>query len=286
MKAGRIIRAFVKACGADRLLPVLTQQKDVSSWMGKLTPENIQYRSGTTRHATRQGLHYELDISDYQEWLIYYGFTNDTPMTLPDLIKPDDHIMDIGANIGQTSLKLSKKISDKGCIWAFEPSSINFKKCQRNFQLNSLQNVHVFHTGVGAGPQKAFISSSNSHHRGSSHVSHEQSEFTEEITIIALDDFVKEQNCRVDLIKIDVEGYESEVIKGAEKTLREQKPVLFMEVDDSMLRSQNSSAKDLIAQLHCLNYQVFKDGTKTILSGEEDLNNCHMDIYALPVTTP
>ncbi|HSY76221.1 MAG TPA: FkbM family methyltransferase, partial [Bacteroidia bacterium] len=99
------------------------------------------------------------------------------------------------------------------------------------------------------------------------------------VDIVKLDDFVKDKQIpKIDLIKIDTEGFEINVLKGAEETLKKNMPILFIEVDNDHLMAQHSSAKDLITYIKSLGYEITADRTGKLVSPSDDLNNCHFDI--------
>ena len=75
--------------------------------------------------------------------------------------------------------------------------------------------------------------------------------------VITLDSFfAKEQMKRIDLIKIDVEGFEMKVLYGATDCVERFRPVLFLELCDANLREQGSSAVELLQWLEARDYGV------------------------------
>jgi hypothetical protein len=100
-----------------------------------------------------------------------------------------------------------------------------------------------------------------------------------EITITTMDDFFEINhplNSKIDLVKVDIEGYEYEWLLGAEKTLSKYKPTLFIELDDNNLKQQNSSALLLVVKLKEFGYTIFDD--RIDISNQVDFDNCHFDI--------
>jgi hypothetical protein len=83
-------------------------------------------------------------------------------------------------------------------------------------------------------------------------------------------------NSKIDLVKVDIEGYEYEWLLGAEKTLSKYKPTLFIELDDNNLKQQNSSALLLVVKLKEFGYTIFDD--RIDISNQVDFDNCHFDI--------
>ncbi|HEY4799779.1 MAG TPA: FkbM family methyltransferase, partial [Bacteroidia bacterium] len=118
--------------------------------------------------------------------------------------------------------------------------------------------------------------------RGGNRISTKNIIDAETIQIKRLDE-VKEVRSlsKIDLIKIDVEGYELKVLKGAETILRTFKPTLFIEVDNNNLSEQGDSASLLITYLNHLGYnKIINAETNTIVTPAIDFTNCHYDIIA------
>lgn len=283
MSIGTTIREIVRILNIDRLLRPFSKGKMVGSAIGKLVPENRQYKPGTVRRATRNGHNYLLDISDYQQWLIYYGFLNDRPDGLYELVKPGFNVIDVGANVGQTAMELSAMVSPNGRVWAFEPDPVNYRKFKANLALNKTPNLEDVNMGLGSYEHEARMKPKASGNRGGSNVQPGSSQDGLAVQIITLDRFVAERALKADLVKIDVEGYEMEVLRGAAETLRAQRPLLFIEVDDELLRAKETSPSAVISFLEELGYAVFKAGSQERLSKAQDFSGCHFDICAMPI---
>jgi len=283
MKIGFLIRESVRVLRIDRLLYHLTKGKAVGSLIGKITPEFYQYPRGTSRTVKREGLKYCLDLSDYQEWLVYFGFTNDSPEGLAELTEAHFNMIDVGANIGQTSLKLSKLISPSNTIWAFEPDRSNYQKLVYNIQLNGISNILPFNVGLGSYLHTAAMEPEIPGNRGGCRII-EDLAHAARIQIITIDEFVKQHNCQVSLIKMDVEGYEYEVVKGAAATIATQHPMLFVELDDDHLKRQGSSARELVEFLIGQGYFITQSHTNLPVNAHTDFVKCHYDIICKFVT--
>ena len=94
-----------------------------------------------------------------------------------------------------------------------------------------------------------------------------------------LDLFIQRENiARLDLIKIDTEGFEMNVLLGTEKTILRFHPKLFIELDDDMLRRQQSSASELLNWLIQREYKIFDAETNSPVSAKQSFVHCHFDI--------
>lgn len=153
-------------------------------------------------------------------------------------VKPNDIIVDIGANIGYYALLEGKK-ADKGMIYAVEPIPKNNSLLRKNVELNNYKNVSVFQYAVG---DKDGIGRMNVCDKGNwcSFTKNPNSNIVEEIEVplITLDSFVK-QNIQKNpnLVRMDVEGYECQIIKGMKKILNKKGNLkIFMELHPPWLK--------------------------------------------------
>ncbi|MBE6838046.1 MAG: FkbM family methyltransferase [Ruminococcus sp.] len=137
--------------------------------------------------------------------------------------------LDIGANIGTTSIYVKKLINPDLRIIGFEPCKRIWKLFRANCILNDAEDIQAMNYGVGSknGTEQFFFSIVNP---GGSGLKREidlpDREYIEDVDIIALDYYLETNNItadEIDYIWLDVEGFESEVIKGAMKTLTSKK---------------------------------------------------------------
>ena len=102
------------------------------------------------------------------------------------------------------------------------------------------------------------------------------------IDIEMLDNYWEQTNGgKIDLIKIDVEGYELSVLKGAHQILLSYHPVLIIEINDSNLRNNNTTASALIQFLKELGYDyITTTDKKRKITASDNFERCHFDIVA------
>jgi FkbM family methyltransferase len=138
------------------------------------------------------------------------------------LLKEDSIFFDIGANAGYISLYASRLASK---VYAFEPDESNLKFINQIVKLNSIKNLQVFHGAVGSEPGRLLFE------RGKTSATGKISEQgTIPVEVISVDEFVKSNAIeKVDLVKIDVEGFGSEVLKGMVSTLQNKRPKIIFE---------------------------------------------------------
>ena len=104
--------------------------------------------------------------------------------------------------------------------------------------------------------------------------------FVKSFTVL-LDIFFISLSFVLNLIKIDVEGYELNVLKGASQTLKNLKPKLFIELDNSNLQRQGHSASELIKFLNQFNYTITNANNNKHVNFNDNFDNCHFDIICI-----
>ncbi|MEN9590628.1 MAG: hypothetical protein RLZZ481_2414 [Pseudomonadota bacterium] len=148
------------------------------------------------------------------------------------LLQPTDTVLDVGANIGCTSL-LFGDLARK--VYSFEPSPTTYRWLVENVQRAKLNNVETINLGLGkeAGTfELTFAPNNRSGGFVSNLTSASEGHQIEQITIARGDDFInKRQIAKVDFIKIDVEGFEQSVIEGLAATIARDQPIVVLELN-------------------------------------------------------
>ncbi|NNF22003.1 MAG: FkbM family methyltransferase [Saprospiraceae bacterium] len=136
--------------------------------------------------------------------------------------KKEMTFIDIGANIGRYSVPLGKKFK----VISFEPLSSTFNQLKKNLSRNN-SNAILHECGIGDIEKKIDLYYDPNEH-GEASVAFKAGNKKETIQIYPLDKILEEEKNPV--IKIDVEGYEYEVLKGAEQFIRNNQPVIIIEI--------------------------------------------------------
>ena len=138
--------------------------------------------------------------------------------------------LDIGANIGLTTVLMANFASD-GKVYSFEPSPINLKYLKMNIIQNKFNNIQVIESAVGS--ECGFVNFIMPSQAGANSTVARNVPLDvtfSKVPVITIDNWVKSLNLnQIDLIKIDVEGFEPNVLIGAAKTITQLKPKLYME---------------------------------------------------------
>lgn len=271
---------FFKNKFCEAKLYHLTNGRSLASWLARLPANYYQYSSGTIRNVERNGVFYSLDISDYMEWVIFFGIKTEPRDALYNLISNSKVIFDVGANIGETTLNIAK-LCNKNCfVYSFEPDKFCFEKLKTNVGLNSFKNVKLNPFGLGEKESDYFLTSPTKDNRGGNRIVHNSIE-NPNIHVKRIDDYIKQNNIdKVDLIKIDVEGFELKVLKGGKNCIEMHRPKLFIEINDANLKEQGDSAMELIMFL-----EPFYKNLKHAVTGESihskiNLTHKHFDLIA------
>lgn len=169
---------------------------------------------------------------------------------LRQLVPAGGVAVEVGANLGTHTLVLARSVGPSGWVVAYEPQRIVFQALCANLALNSLTQVDARQSAVGAEPGQVLIPDID-YHRPGNFGGVEVSAFASghPVRKVRLDDDL--DLARLDLIKIDVEGMELDVLRGADRLLRRFQPVLYLEND----RIDRSAA--LISHLFALGYRLY-----------------------------
>lgn len=220
----------------------------------KFIPLHNSYPSKSIRKIKRTNTFFKLDISDYMQWHIWADL--DDLSWIKGIQQSEGNILDVGA----FSLKTLKNNTNNICLHAFEPNPFVFEKRQTNFSLNPELNDKYKLNNIGIAEKKGvldfFWNKQNS--GGGSFAPNNENTKKESIEVITLDEYVNENNLKnIQFIKIDVEGYEPQVLKGAIETIKKYKPSIFIEVSPEWWKKSNYQVIDVLSIFEKLNYKFF-----------------------------
>ncbi len=192
-------------------------------------------------------------------------------------------VIDIGANVGFYAVLAAKRCG-AGRVLAVEPIPQTAALLRENAQQNGVTVIVV--QGVASDqPGETQIETVPGHEEYSSvgGISHpnapQGNRRTLTVACHTVDQLTQQNGLRPSLMKIDVEGYELPVFRGAQATLREFRPVIFSELDQRLLSQHGASTTEVLAILAGLNYQVFDSETGAELITPEKFVG---DIVAVP----
>ena len=183
----------------------------------------------------------------YPQWRTWYNSCemNHKKFWL-DTIKKEWVVLDIGANVGIFSCLFSKLAKH---VYSFEPIKETLEKLRVNLQANGCtDNVTIVDKAV-SDKQGEYIDEIHSQWGYKTE--------NKQFSFITIDNWVNENNVKVDAMKIDVDGYDYEVLKGAIKTIQEQHPVIVVEIQASALDTRDYVPKDIHKFMEDLHYKGY-----------------------------
>ncbi len=223
------------------------------------------------------GFRFHCRLTGLIEWQLFiYGyFEKDIRDYIAQSLTPGDIFVDVGSNMGCFTLLASQLVGPQGRVLAFEPQTEAFSRLSANVQLNSLSNVVLNNFALGAAPgeMKLYLPGLDWSHCSSLHPSswHNEQVFSI-VKVVKLDDVLSKPSVKqVKLIKIDVEGGELDVLRGAENVLLEFKPRLLIEICQQTFKAAGWDLSDMVSFLKRFDYQCYtlQEGGK-IIPLEED----------------
>lgn len=188
--------------------------------------------------------------------------------------------IDVGANIGITSLWLAKYHKK---VYAFEPEPRNCHRLIENCKINHIESIELVKKAVSSknGILDFYILTGYGHH-SLGEVTTSKIVGKKKVKTVSLNSFCNKNKIdKIDTLKIDVEGFEEEVLSGAKKLLAKKKiKVIIFEVSKVPLESLNKNPNDLLNLLNKYKYTVFDMNDKKVDSFNLSEIN-HEDFYAI-----
>jgi FkbM family methyltransferase len=207
------------------------------------------------------GITYELCLDEVIDSSIYYEgcFEKDTTEAINKVCKEGFYVLDIGANVGCHTLRFAKIVGPKGKVIAFEPMPWARNKLKRNLELNNFSNVEVEKIGLSN-----TISIKKASFRNSWSLSSKKNtnNIDVEIQFTTVDLYIKQKSItKIDLIKLDIDGYEFKVLQGALKSLKLMKPIIIIELGVYTLKNVGDNIDDLVQFVSSLGYGFYNEKT-------------------------
>ena len=177
---------------------------------------------------------------------------------MQEILKPGQIVVEIGANIGYYALLEAKTVGEKGKVYCLEPAPENIELLRRNISANGYKNIEVVHGAAGAETKESKLYLSESHNQHAMSAENVRGAVgSTPVQMFSLDDFMKDKPYPT-LVRMDVEGYELDILRGMKKILATGKPLqFFIEVHCFFLKEK---VLDLIAILRENGFRV-KVGT-------------------------
>jgi FkbM family methyltransferase len=236
--------------------------RHVFASFGRFIPASTEYPPNDAYFLTRDGTHFKINRSDYVQWRLFYGVRDNALKMAIKTIRENSVIFDVGANFGAFSLKLATHVSARNLqgvsIHAFEPNPRVIENYLTNLELNdqikTLINLHRIGVGEREGSLSFAVPGGNT---GAGRiVDPSQAEFS--ITVKTLDSIVEElRPGHIAFIKLIVEGFEPEAIRGGWRTIEKYRPPIFFEVTPAWWQERGNTVSEVTSALERLGYRFW-----------------------------
>jgi FkbM family methyltransferase len=193
-------------------------------------------------------------VSPHCRWVTEV-YESSTWTHLMSQVKPGDVVADIGAYIGLYSIAIARRIGTRGKVIAFEPDPGNFNNIKKHVELNNVTKiVELNNLAVGEtdGPID-FVTGLNSE----SHINQSSPRRKSLVDCVTIDTFFGER--AVDMIKIDVEGYEEKVLKGGKRIFTNNSlgpRLMYIEVHPYMWSIVGTTSESFLSLIKECNYKA------------------------------
>lgn len=204
---------------------------------------------------------------------------------LKQYVEANTTVLDVGANIGFFTSIFSHWVAPSGKVVAFEPEKVNFNSLSNRVGNSSWgKYVQIENQAVAEITGDVYLEI-NPLHPGD----HKIGENGKKVFATTIDEYLQRNFLpKVSFIKVDVQGFEFNVIKGAEKTIFSDQPTIFLEADQNALIKQSTSVEEVIEWLKQRGYSahiIKKNGQleeAKIQRQLKILKNGYLDILFLP----
>ena len=172
-------------------------------------------------------------------------------------------LVDVGAHIGYYSLKAAGRVGPNGRVIAIEPDPDTVRKLQENIRANDARNITVQPVACAGSEAilEFFAARNNPTISSISRANASEGAISIRVRARPLDAILHDvATSRVDVLKIDVEGAELQVLKGAQETLTRYHPLLVVELIDGQLREMGTSSAEVTDFLRSYGYAVRDSG--------------------------
>ncbi len=229
-------------------------------------------------HDKQRGLIRVINYGERLHWALDSGKVCDAVPWLDriePLISSNDIVFDIGANIGVVTNWFAHRCQH---VHAFEPHPDNFEKIKSQKKLRNMNNITVHDIALGKEKSRMQLHVKEFHgHHSLGDVVSSQTVGKIEVNVRTVDAISEELKIdKINFMKIDVEGFESDVLRGASRLLQNKKiDYILFELQDTILHSINRTSKEVFQIIFDAGYQIIDlngnsivDSTSTISNGD------------------
>ncbi|MEX2226518.1 MAG: FkbM family methyltransferase [Dehalococcoidia bacterium] len=211
-----------------------------------------------------------LDTSSFIEWQIFfYGrYEPEIVELIRETCKPGGTAIDAGANVGCHALIMAECAGEQGRVIALEPHARVFERLRANVAMNGLQQIETLRTAAGAESGTMQLYAPASTHHGAGKATMYEGNLAldpyaasamecADVPVTTIDRVMFERECeRLDLIKIDVEGHEMPVLRGARETIARFRPSVIFEYTAEYWLNAGANFADVRAFFEVQRYEL------------------------------
>ena len=205
----------------------------------------------------QRGVKLKLDLNVWlqRECFYFNSFELHVFKFIQSVLSEGDIIIDVGANIGFSTAIASRLVGPRGHVFAFEPSSSFYDKLKQNVILNGANNVSTYKLAVGRDDSRQTLKSGDQSASIVFGDTNNEQLTLETVDSVTLDQIFIQYNVHVKLLKIDVDGWDYNVLLGASRLLLEQRPIVIVEVIDRGITQPSS----IFSYLREHGYEIFSE---------------------------
>ena len=283
----KIIHAFFRIPFFEKILKLFVTGMYGNAFIIRFVPPFNTYPNPTYRLAKKNTLKLHANMHDYNDWKAYWGIIEHERENLYKLAESAEMVIDMGTNNGWVLMNIASIIAkNNGFVYGFEPFPDTYKRCMQNIKSSGITNAQVFNLGCGetenSFEMEVVFEGNSGQNRIVEKTEKEPGKKMVQVNVTTLDKQLGNIK-KIDLIKIDVEGFEHYVLNGAANTLLKMKPTLMVEIDNRYLISKNTSEKMLLSLLqNTYGYTLYRiNGLEKIKINLIEDTNMHYDILCV-----
>ncbi len=267
----------------------------VLSWLYPCRTDSTRYVRGVRRRA--DGLFVDLDSRELIDWqMLFHGqYEPHLGALFQKFLGPGGLAVDVGANVGAHTLTLARLVGRSGRVAAFEPNPPSHSKLKRNLALNGFDQVHLERCALGAVAGTAELRVPRRETAESANpgiASLRALETPHDLVTVPVQRFDSTHFAlsaeRIDLVKVDVQGFEQAVFEGMQGALRRHMPVVVFEYEEWAWKLSGSRWDAVVALFKACGYDLFR-----FIEGQVDMSlalcadrevSGHLEVVALTPT--
>jgi FkbM family methyltransferase len=207
------------------------------TWLGRLVRAPLRLLNGSMVMPVMQGKlrgkKWIVGSFVHGCWLGSYESSKQQRMA--QVVRPGDAFLDVGSHVGFYTLLASTLVGESGKVFAFEPAPRNLDYLEKHLSINGVRNTTLFRVAVSDAPGEVRFRENECSAMGQI-----DSAGTLVVPCVSIDDLYDRKLIPLpNVMKIDVEGAEAHVLRGAEQVLREGHPTIFLATHGSEVHAES-----------------------------------------------